>query len=289
MKNYTLEKTKSKDLFRVVDVNGNWENYFHKPSGRYLRAVNDILNKGYCKGKGFEIWLKTATKEEAEKKLKDAGERGDKVHKAIDFLFENKGKILRNTPIWNDDLQVEEKLAYDEWECIMAFHAFWEQHKPILLDHEYPAFNLAVGYAGTLDSRMILSQRCQNIKCSCAKLVGKIGIYDWKSSSGIRDQYGPQIASYAKAENVEKYDYTAILRLGTNHKIGYEFEVYNKEETERHFKEFLAAMTIAEANYKPFDPDKRICDIPEVISITLQAKHTKKSKPLVNKIKKKKR
>jgi hypothetical protein len=75
--------------------------------------------------------------------------------------------------------------------------------------------------------------------CKCETLVGKIGLWDWKTSSGIRAGYSAQTASYALSENIGQYlpmgreiEYTAILRLGTAHEItkAYEMRAFDGNE-----------------------------------------------------------
>src|SRR5690349_8950510 len=83
MKTYELEPTKHPDVFRVVDRDGNWENYYVKSKNVYLPGVTTILNRGYAKGAFFEQWLSQHTAEERDQILKSAGEKGDKVHRVI--------------------------------------------------------------------------------------------------------------------------------------------------------------------------------------------------------------
>jgi len=282
MKNYTLEKTRSKKLFRVVDVSGNWSHYYYKPTKEYLRAVNYILKTGFTKGERFEEHLKNGNKEELERKLKLAGERGDRLHDMISYILSNKGKANIKTPVFNEETLQQELLNMNEWKCILAFQEFWKRHKPMLVDYEFPVWNLKHGFAGTGDALLILTKKCDDKYCKCNKFIGKIGLIDWKSGKGIWEDQGPQTSAYSKGENLDPIDYTAILRIGTKTKRGYEFEPYNKKQTEIHWKEFLAAIQISDATYRPFD-SKKIYDIPEKVEIKI-----KRFKKVVKKSKKKK-
>ena len=295
MKNYVFEKTRSRSLFRVVDEFGNWRHYFHKPSGLYLRATNYILHVGFNKGDRFMDYLIRSTPEEARKKLTMAGEKGNKIHNFITHLLINKGKATIRTRVWNRLTERDEMLTFQEWKCIVSFQHFWQQHKPILILFETPVFDLKRLYAGTPDAVLILTKVCGVKSCPCKKLVGKIGLFDWKSGAGIWDDYGPQNASYSNAESMKKMlkgrsiEYTAVLRLGTRHvkTNGYELKAYDKKETETHWKEFLASIVVANATYKPFDPSVDIYDIPEKISIKITREKLKvKNKKKVVKNKK---
>lgn len=291
MKTYTLEKTNSKKLFRVVDTNGNWTHYYHKPTDEYLRAVNYILKTGFTKGERFEEHLKNGEKAELERKLKLAGERGDRIHDMISYILTNKGKADMQTPVFNEETLQQELLNMDEWKCILAFQEFWNRHEPILIDYEFPTWNLNHGFAGTGDALLILTKKCDDKYCKCNKLIGKIGLYDWKSGRGIWEDQGPQTSAYSKGENLDHpVDYTAILRLGTRTRRGYEFEPYNKKQTEIHWKEFLAAIQISDATYRPFD-SKKIYDIPEKVNIKIKRfkKVSKKPKKKVSKKSKKRK
>lgn len=292
MKNYNYEKTTDKDILKVVDQNGDWTHYLHIPSNTYLRAVNYILKTGYTKGIRFEEYLKSHSKEEVERKLQKAGERGDKVHQYIRFLFEQKpvkGYITadREAKMRSEETGELEQLNNDEWACVLSFLNFWEKHELVLIKHEFTSYSLKHGFAGTGDAIIILTKKCDVKTCPCDKLVGKIGLYDWKSGAGIWDDQGPQTAAYTKGENIKdilkgrKIGYTAILRLGTSHvkTNGYELKPYDNKETQKHWKEFRAAKVISDASYKPFNPEKEIVDIPDKVKIKIK-KEKHESKPL---------
>lgn len=264
MKSYQLEPTFNPDLRRVVDIHGDWRFYYHTPSGTYLRAVNAILEEGYAKGARFYQYLKTHTPDEIDRILKQAGDRGDAVHQFIAMIFGNPKLPNRMTPV--SDEGGSRILTWEEWDAVLSFENFWNLHAPILIDYEQSVANLKLGYAGTYDARLRITKTCGNDKCPCKKYVGKLGLYDWKTGGGIYPNYGAQLAAYWKTTTA---DYTAILRLGTRHKTGYEFQIYNRKESNRHFREFKAALQIASADYKPFDPKKEIYDIPETLNLTI--------------------
>ena len=73
-----------------------------------------------------------------------------------------------------------------------------------------------------------------------------------------------------------KPTYTAIDRVGTRHARGYELEFYDKAETKTHWQEFLAALTIAQSEFKPFNPEKEIYDIVESVELTIKKYENKR-------------
>ena len=251
MKTHTLEKTKNKDLFRVVDLEGNWQNYLHQPSGRYLKGVTTILDRGYAKGAFFNNWLLSKSKEEADKILQTAGDRGDKVHKAIAKLLETKGKIdFKTFTVQDPETKIETLLNVDEWKCLLSFARFWNDHACIVMAQEFPLFSLKQGFAGTCDAAVAITKPCDNKRCQCPNFVKSLGLWDWKTSGAIYASYGCQIAAYNEAENLLEYTkvkpkYTANLRLGTKHNSGYELVIYDAKETKNHWHEFLSAKMIA--------------------------------------------
>ncbi len=269
-KTYHLEPTKHPDLFRNVDRDGNWKEYFHAPTKLYLRGVTTILDRGYAKPE-LLTWAKNHSREEIDEKLRVAGDKGDAVHQAIAGLLAT-GSFDRDLQILADDNKNNRRLTDDEWDCLLSFGEFWNRHRAICLASEEAVFNLQIGYAGTLDGLVILTQACGVKACPCGNFIGQVGLFDWKSGGGIYESYGAQVAAYANAENLTQLpNYTAILRVGTAHKTtgGYQLEIYDIPETAQHFSEFVAAQTIDDASYKPFDPEKEIREIPDSITLTI--------------------
>ena len=302
MKTYTLESTKDPHLFRVVDSDGNWQHYAYlkeapkmAPSWDdlgdvvFMRGATTVLDRGYAKGKYLEEWLVRSTPEERDRVLKGAGERGDKVHRYINIMLEGAGRDLGNTfsrtlNVYSRNKKEEVELTLDEWGCVLAFAAFWRRHKPILYATEMPAYSFELECAGTGDAIFELTAECEDKKCVCHGLIGKLGLPDWKTSSGIRAPHSAQTGFYASCENIRAFlpkgreiDYTAVLRIGTTHKNGgYEFKVFDPVEGLQRFK---AALTIDDFEYRPFDPAIEVEDIPEELTIEVDRWEPPKEKP----------
>lgn len=284
MKTYTLSRTNNPKLFRIVDWDGDWTHYAHIESGKIediaqaqvLRAVNFILDNGYAKGQGFYEWLKKITPEEAEKKLKDAGDKGDAIHQLIAMCLTGE-KVSKATPVLAEDNLTTRPSTWSEWEAYLAWAHFWTIHGVKRIAHEEAVANLLIGYAGTTDCIGRITKACESKYCKCVPMVGQIGILDWKSGSGIYDNYGAQFAAYSKSDlshliGGNKIEFTAAIQIGCNHKSngGYKAEWYDQKETEKHWLEFLAAKTIHDAHYRPFDPNKEIYDIPETVEVSVE-------------------
>lgn len=275
MKTYKLSITPDKDLSRVMDRKGDWNFYFHSPTKRYLPAVNFILDRGFAKGPALIQWMKNNSADEIERKLKVAGDRGDAIHQFISKIFSGEAKD-RLCQILAEDNKTSRVLTDDEWDAILAFQEFWNNHKPILLAYEKPIYDLKIGYAGTMDAIIKLTKQCDFKTCKCKNFLNQWGLFDWKSGSGIYPSYGPQIAAYGASQSIKAYlgkvgkvklGYSAILRIGTNHKQGYEFVPYDKKESNLNWKKFLAALIIAD--FEPFD-EKEIYEVPDILNIIIK-------------------
>ena len=272
MKTFSLQGTSDPNLFRVVDLKGDWRFYYQKKAKKYLLGVTTVLDMGYAKGQRFYEYLKNGNKEEIESKLEKAGDKGDAVHQLISMFLFN-GKSAMSDDILAEDNKTKRKPTMEEWKALLTFTNFWQAHDPKLYAHEFAVHNLKFGYAGTVDAVIEITKKCESKLCGCGKYVGKVGVWDWKSGGNIYNSYGPQVAAYGQADQMRKTkhrpEYTAILRVGTKHVRGYETEFYDKEETKLHWNEFLAALTIAQSEFKPFNPEKEIYDIVEKVELKI--------------------
>lgn len=336
MKTYTFEPTKNRDLYRIVDRKGNWENYLLAPrdlvaaelekqfkrkqeffdalkrthefpeilleKGKILRGCTNILSTGYIKGAFYDEWLLKMTKDERDEILKNTGEKGDKVHKYIDSVLDHAGTkgfgniFSRDLTVMSREKQDHETLADDEWYAVLSWWRFWIAHKPILFSSEQPFYNLKEGYAGTLDALLILTQSCGVSTCPCSGVIGKLGIWDWKTGSGIRASYSAQLGAGANGENIpmlaspfKAVEYGAILRIGTQHKRtnGSEMAIYprltkkmkgesdeeyskrKKGSLDHGFERFLFAKGLSDFEYRRFNPALDIQEIPEEFEINV--------------------
>lgn len=321
MKTYLYAPTKHPRLFRMVDRKGNWEHYALFKEGlakdfmaqfakqkidpadyvqQFLRGSTTILGLGYAKDPFFLQWLSSHTAEERDAILTRASDRGDMAHRWIDIVLS--GDDILSTQEWTRSLEIHNKLTGedrmltdDEWGVVLAWSAFWQAHEPTVIFSEGPVFNTKEGYAGTADAVLVLNKACGGRGCPCKFLIGKMGLWDWKSGGGIYPSYAPQLASYAHGDNMPEYlppgakiEYLGVLRIGTKHKNGgYEMEIampYQASEAdtpeealkrlqssmEWAWERFISARTIAMHGYKPFDPKTEIQDIPDAVTLTVK-------------------
>lgn len=322
MISYSFERTSTKGLYRVVDSRTkNWDWYFlgklnrqklpKTEEGVYLRAESAITRNGWPMGKWFEGWLREKSKEESERIFTEAMDRGSRVHRAIETLFEimpksggysgfnvskaRKSVLNRSTEVWDEKKAELVPLQEEDWRCILSFEHFWSLHKPFVFAVGSSLYSVANGYAGTTDiTGWILTKECGIKQCPCKGVIGKVGLPDLKTTTAIRDTHGMQVAAFAGAENVDQFlkgkklEYTADLRLGTQHvnTRGYEFVVYDREDTAKNFESFLLANEVDKRIRKEFEPEKEIREIPD--SVQIQIRPVPKQKvPIAKKVAKK--
>lgn len=239
LKTYNHSPTTNPDLFKVVDLNGDWTHYFHKEYG-YLPSATHVIKIGFPKGEGLLKWLKNMSAEEGEKAMKQAGKRGSKVHSALKDLINGEEIKLSNK-------YENETLTSEEWNYILTWYIWQNDFSPHLIAHETSVYSGGIGrYAGTIDflggliirkgQKISINEKVETIKKDKKITV----LLDWKTSSGIWDDYKLQVAAYAACTE-KKPMYTGIVRLGTKHTCGYEMKLWDKKMTDYHFKRFLSA------------------------------------------------
>src|SRR3990167_8628759 len=191
IKNYTAIQTNNENLFKVVDLNGDWTHYYHKELG-YLPSATRIISIGFPKGEGLLRWMKSMSAEEGEKAMKQAGKRGSKVHSAIADLISGQEINLSNK--YENEKRQLEALTADEWNYILSWYKWQEDFSPHLISHETAIYSDTHRFAGTLDfvGGLILRKGQKisiNEKVETIKEDKKITVLlDWKTSSGIWDK-----------------------------------------------------------------------------------------------------
>ena len=68
MKNYKLDKTSRKHLFRNINLKGDWVEYYNSATKQFKRGLTSVLDRAYPKGSGFYKALKNATPDESDRK-----------------------------------------------------------------------------------------------------------------------------------------------------------------------------------------------------------------------------
>lgn len=199
----------------------------------------------YPKGVAFYKWLAGKGWDEAESLKTAAGEKGSRVHRAIQDLIEgNEILIDAKYPTSSDDKPQE--LSFDEYEAVLSFARWHDEVKPEFLGWEFPVWG--DGYAGTVD------------------LFCRIGtdyyIVDFKTSAYIWPSHELQVSAYKHAIGVDDVK-LAILQVGYKQNR----KRFKFTEIEDNYQEFLAAKTIWAKEQKGVQPAQK--DYPMSVRLDL--------------------
>ena len=226
---------------------------FYFVDGEYYPRCTWILNY-YPKGEGFARWLGAAASfEDAERIKNEAAARGTKVHQACAELVAGKKLSIAD-------------YSSSEWQMIKSFVAWNEEAQPQFLASELFVVSKEIEVAGTLDLLCLID--------------GKKGVVDIKISSAIYASHFLQISFYAKAYCEQTKDAgeveTAILRLGSKHRCGYEY-VKEKKPWLESFDDFLAVKRIFHNENPKLIPNIKI--EPTTLCLTNQKTNQKLKSP----------
>jgi len=238
MKKIIKEADKKKGIVQITTIDERW--YFQpgKNEGTGLPEYQFVPSSTwiagyYPKGIGFYKWLAQKGWDEAEAIKQAAGDKGSKVHQAIDVLLN--GKIVKITDKFlNPTTGQEEELTLEEYETILSFVEWWKERKPAIIAKEFVVFNEKEGYAGTVDC--------------LARIGDKVYLIDYKTSQAIWPEYELQVSSYKHALNPQDF-----VGLGETEEInlmilqlGYKRNknAWKESEIEDKFELFLHAKAI---------------------------------------------
>lgn len=191
----------------------------------YIPSVTWILSAGLPKGIGFYKWLADKGWDEAEAIKQAAGDKGSKVHHAIEDIIDGKTVKYDSKYVNNTTGQAEE-LNADEYACVMSFVEWANENKVKFLKQDFIVCNKEVGYCGTVDFL------CQ---------IGDVKyLVDIKTSQSVYLSHEVQVSAYIHADEELKDAKGAILQVGyKKNKKSYKFT-----PLEDKFDLFLAARQI---------------------------------------------
>ena len=214
----------------------------------------------YPKGIGYYKWLGEHGWDESQALMREAGDKGSKVHLAISDILDGREVRIDSKYINKSTGQIEE-LTFEEVECIMSFIAWkatLESFEPIAWD--VVVYSDIHNFAGSVDL--------------IAKVNGVLYIIDFKTSQQMWPSHEMQVSAYRVAtENGENpmedaqgkmIDMsglkTAILQIGyKKNKAGWKWNEVNDV-----FALFKNAQAIWARECEGQDIKKR--DIPVVLS-----------------------
>lgn len=230
---------------QIVRVTTQDERFYRKiVDGKTVWIPSVTWIAGYLpKGTGFYKWLAQHGWDESQALMEEAGERGTKIHRAIEMLL--LGKTI------NYDTTIDDRdLTADEWEAVMSFVAWFSTAKIEIINTEYTIFHPDDKFAGTID-----------LVCT---INGEPYIVDFKSSQDIWPSHKIQLSAYRNAlGNKHKI---AILQVGyRRNKAKYKFT-----PIEPCYDLFNAAYTIWQSENDGVQPSQK--DYPLNLSLNLGGK-----------------
>ncbi len=168
------------------------------PTYQFVPSVTWITHF-YPKGEQFLKWYAKHGWDEAEALKSSAGDKGSKIHLAIEDLLS--GNVVKlDSKYINKSTGNDEELKPNEYEAVMSFLEWYLETKPEVIKFEYVVFNSAEGYAGTVD-----------LKC---RIKDEVWIVDVKSGADVHPEHELQVSAYKHAEGQEDVSRTAILQVG---------------------------------------------------------------------------
>lgn len=202
------------------------------------------------KGKGYEMWLGKHGYDEAQQLKKEAGERGSRVHRAIEEIVKRymagEKKGIKMIDKFTDIDGNKQDLDPDEWHAVMTF-VDWFKQKNITKVHSSEQTLLTKLFGCTLDLRYdYLNKKDKEIKA----------VTDVKTSQKTFVNAEGQLSGQRIAceDKGFKVDETSILKVGYRmNKKGWKEDVYAYQP-----ELFDAAYTFwkkENANKKPYQRD----------------------------------
>jgi hypothetical protein len=215
-----IKKTKENGTIQITTIDERW---YYREKDEKIVPSSTWISGYYPKGTPFYKWLAEKGWDEAEAIKSAAGDKGSKVHRAIELLLTGNTINMDDAIAANDGPVTE--LTKEEWECLMAFCSWFNEMKPEVIATEQVVWNEDVGYAGTLDF--------------LCKIDGVVFLVDFKTSQNLWPEHELQLSSYKHAL-VEQPEKMAVLQIGyRRNKKGWKFT-----EIEDKFDLFLAAKQI---------------------------------------------
>lgn len=263
MKKEIREVDEKKGIVQVTIADERW--YF-KPEQNdasgipQYKAVPSItwIAGSYPKGIAFYKWLADKGWDEAEAIKSAAGDKGSKIHMAIDDVLAGK-EVRIDSKYMNRSTGKEEELTLEECDAILSFVSWFNEVKPKVICWEKTLFSDKHGYAGTADLFCLID--------------GEPWIIDFKTGQYVWPEYKLQVSAYVETvSNGENHieglgDVSnlkaAVLQVGyRRNKNGWKFT-----EIENKFNLFLAAKQIWAEEHGEDQPSKK--DYPIVLSPAL--------------------
>lgn len=239
---------------KLLPLNQHW---YPSPKKKDVWYPSVTMVTGFLpKGQFFERYLaEQESWEDSQALLKEAGDRGTRVHDASEIL-DNGGTITYGAPLVTSEGKVFQ-LTDEEYQ-LLSFYINWhKKFTPKIVHVELRMVSDKMKLGGKLDR--------------IYEIDDKTVLFDLKTSkSAIFDSHWIQVACYSKMyEELYKtrVDEVAILRLTSRRKEGYEYVTRSREEWLKDYQQFKKTYDTMMylGNNKVISP--KIIEVPEVLSL----------------------
>lgn len=239
------------------------------PEFKFVPSVTFVTHS-YPKGLGYMKWLANKGWDEAEAIKTLKGNKGSKVHQAIDQII-NGEEVRFDSKFLNRESDREEELTQQEADAILSYLAWRaeidKEHDLEVIANEVTLFSDIHDYAGTIDFLYKLTHKT-------SKEIS-YWLIDFKTSPDVYTEHIIQVSAYKQTivngENTfeglpEGADLKlGILNVGHRNKCGYKFtEVADKFDLFLNTKEIWA---YEHGTEKPHQKDYPIILSPKVEQI----------------------
>src|SRR6266404_2578156 len=205
---------------------------------RFVPSVTWIAGH-YPKGIGFYKWLADKGWDEAQALKGAAGDKGSRVHRAIQDLID--GATVEMSARYAGSEENEAELSLEEYDCLRSFVAFWTACQPVTLERELTVVSEQHNYAGTVDW-------CGMFRTPPKGLSTGPWLLDWKTSKDVWPEHEIQVSAYKHTDLIASLAlpdapwHLGILQVGyRRNKAGWKLT-----EIEDQLPLFLAAQQIWE-------------------------------------------
>ena len=246
-----IRKTKEDGIIQITTLDERW----YQKGNKFVPSVTWIAGH-YPKGVAFYKWLADKGWDEAEAIKNAAGDRGSKVHQAIDALINKKSVKMDDKFSVDGELQ---ELTPEEYEVVMSFASWFNEVKPEVVKSEFVVWNEERNYAGTVD-----------LLC---KINGELWLIDYKTSQNLWPEHELQVSAYKHA--VEGSPKLGILQVGYRRNKN----KWKMNEVEDRLELFLAAQKIWAHEQAGVEPKQR--DYPRELKLDIVAKKLPPKKKVV--------
>lgn len=260
MKKIIRETDAKRGIIQITTADERWyvkeqENPVTKlPEFKYVPSVTWIAGH-YPKGVAYYKWLSEHGWDESQALMREAGDRGSKIHEAISAIL--RGEEVRiDSEFMNNSTGQLEQLSVEECDAILSFVNWREENNPESIAWDVTVFSDTYDYAGSIDY--------------ICRIDGQVWIVDFKSSQNIFPAYELQLSAYKKPIELAEFDIPGLMEVADIKlavlQVGYKRNKNQFKFTpiEDKFPLFLAARQIWAAECDGEKPKQR--DYPIILS-----------------------